>query len=157
MWRRQGGAPDEPEEGFVSIALRQRLGEPTRTLANARGTMRIWARPERRLVVTSAHGHGAVEFVAPFLEVLDDAVAKGATSIWDDWARVTSYDSETRVRIMAWTRAHDWIARDIHVLVGSKLIAMGLAVSNLALGGALQVTTDRAAFEREIFARLGGR
>jgi hypothetical protein len=116
----------------------------------------VWARPERGIVVTSAVGHGAAEFVDPLLAIFDEAVARGAREIWDDWARVASYDSEVRVRLTAWTRANYWIAKGVHVLVGSKLIAMGVTVSNLALGGPLHVTTDRAAFERDVLSRLWG-
>jgi hypothetical protein len=141
---------------FDDEALRRRLGEPLRTLGNERGTLRVWVPRGRGLVVSQAAGHGGAIFVASFLEAVEAAVAAGAHEIWDDWARIQSYDSDARVEILHWTKAHPAIAPHIHVLVGSKLIAMGVTVANLALGNVFHVTSDRRAFEAAVLARLGG-
>lgn len=134
--------------------LHRRLGEPTKVLGNARGELLIWAMPERGLIVTIGRGHGAAEFAEPFLVAANAAIAQGAREIWDDWAEIGSYDPATRVRITDWTRARPEIAKNIHVLVGSKLIAMGVSLANLALGNLFEVTSDRARFERSVLAKL---
>ncbi len=142
------------ELAFDDAALQRRLGAPTRELGDHRGTLRVWVPPGRGIVVSQASGHGGAAFITPFLDLLDAAVAEGAREIWDDWARITSYESEARVEILHWTRARPDLAPNIHVLVGSKLVAMGVSVANLALGNVFHTTSDRAEFERAVLARL---
>ncbi len=140
---------------FHDATLRQRLGTPTKVISNARGEIVLWVVPRRGIVVTVARGHGSTEFAAPLIETIDSAVSQGVREFWDDWADVTSYDSPLRVQLTEWTKARPSIAAGLHILVGSKLIAMGVNLSNLALGNTFEVTSDRAQFERGRRARLG--
>jgi len=143
----------EPIE-WKDPGLRGKLGAPMRRIVSARGEMWIWWRPGMRAFVTAATGHGTAELGTPFLAELEKASALGACEVWDDWSRITSYEAALRVQITDWTRARPELAKNCHILVGSKLIAMGLSVANMLLGGVMDVRSDRAAFERALTAVL---
>ena len=135
-------------------ALRSRLGTPKHTFSAARGELLVWVPAPGHVVVNAGWGHGGMELVGPLLAAFDAAIAEGATEIWGDWRGFTSYDSQTRVLMTKWTRARPAIIGDIHVLVASRLMAMGVTVANLALGNAFEVTSDAVAFERKLLAKL---
>ena len=145
-----------PNVEFRSSILQRRLGPPTAVFADARGQLIAWAVPNRGLFVSVGSGHGSAAFVKPFLAAANTAIAAGAREIWDDWARITSYDSEARVQFTQWAKARPTIAPNVRLLVGSRLIAMGVAIANLGLGNTFHVTADRAKFEGAILARLEG-
>jgi hypothetical protein len=141
-------------EPFLDPALRRRLGAPAVILGGARGELRVWGPSARRVLVTEGWGHAAAELAGPFLAELDAAVARGAVQIWNDWASIRSYDTLVRTSITGWTRDHPAVGGGVHVLVDSKVVAMGVGLANMALGHSLHVTVDRAGFERDLLARL---
>ena len=149
-----GPPPASADARFRSATLQRKLGAPTTVLANARGQLLAWAVPARGLFVSVGSGHGCAEFTRPFLAAANSAIAAGAHEIWDDWARIRSYDSAARLQFTEWVRANQAVASGVHLLVGSSLIAMGATVANLALGNVFHVTADRAQFEGAILARL---
>lgn len=63
-----------------------------------------------------------------------------------DWAETTGYDSEVRSMFTQFV-ATNRLRLKLHVLVGSKIVSMGVSVANLALGGILIGYTNRTAFE----------
>ena len=75
-----------------------------------------------------------------------------------DWAEMNGYDSEIRNMYTQWI-ASNRSRLKVHILVGSKLVSMGVSVANLALGGSLIGYTNRTAFEaalRSTRMGLGG-
>ena len=75
-----------------------------------------------------------------------------------DWAEMNGYDSEIRNMYTQWI-ASNRSRLKVHILVGSKLVSMGVSVANLALGGSLVGYTNRTAFEaalRSTRMGLGG-
>jgi hypothetical protein len=80
-----------------------------------------------------------------------------AAALFLDFEEFSSYTSATRTmnqRVLLEHRAH-WSA--IHTLGGSKLVRMGLAVANLALGGAIRVHPTRESFTRDLEHALAQR
>lgn len=63
-----------------------------------------------------------------------------------DWSKLVRYTSSARVRLTDWMMQHRHGFEAVHILVSSNLVAMGVNVANLALGGFLHAGTDPAAF-----------
>lgn len=84
------------------------------------------------------------------LHVLDIASRAAATvkrlHIFCDWAEMSGYESDVRSAFTQWA-ATNRSKVTFHLLVGSKLVAMGVSVANLALGGILVGYTNRASFD----------
>ncbi|MFO0694563.1 MAG: hypothetical protein U0230_13465 [Polyangiales bacterium] len=111
--------------------------------------------PARGVVLQRFIGHATPEVVEPITSRLERAVAQhGTLRVFDDWEEATGYESEVRVRLTEWTKRHREAIPLTHILVRSKLLAMGLSVANLAIDGGLEVHTTRAAFERELAAAV---
>lgn len=87
-------------------------------------------------------------------DVLADAItAEGSRISRDgdgvalhDWSKLQSYTSSARTRLTEWMMQHRHGFAAVHILVSSNLVAMGVNVANLALGGFLHAGTDAAAF-----------
>lgn len=96
-------------------------------------------------------GHGHEELAAIVIRrkeaVLSDA---GELAVFFDLGDMPGYDSGLRVALTRWLQSHLRSVK-IHVVVRSKIVAMGVSVANLALGGIIQTYTQRVgAFEREL-------
>jgi hypothetical protein len=87
-------------------------------------------------------------------DVLADAItAEGSRISRDgdgialhDWSKLQSYTSSARAKLTDWMMEHRQGFASVHILVSSNLVAMGVNVANLALGGFLHAGTDAAAF-----------
>jgi hypothetical protein len=74
------------------------------------------------------------------------AETKKRLHIFCDWVEMTGYESDVRSAFTQWA-ASNRTKVTFHLLVGSKLVAMGVSVANLALGGVLVGYTNRASFD----------
>ncbi len=96
-------------------------------------------------------GHGSVELGRTIRQELATFIDQcGPISLFTDWSQGTGYDSRTRNELTAWTLTHRHHLRAIHVLVHSKIVAMGLGVANLAIGGGIHSTSDPLTFRRDL-------
>ncbi|MBL8717612.1 MAG: hypothetical protein JNL79_16620 [Myxococcales bacterium] len=83
------------------------------------------------------------------VQLLEDTLERHQQLVvFDDWERATGYESEVRIRLTDWTERHQQRIPETHVLAGSKLVSMGLAVAAIVLRKPLQVHPTRASFER---------
>lgn len=64
-----------------------------------------------------------------------------------DWERMTSYTSEARSSSTSFMLAHRKQYRCAVILTGSAIVAMGVNVANVVLGGFLTATTKRSELE----------
>jgi hypothetical protein len=106
----------------------------------------------RGVLEVSIRGHGKEEFgplaIRRKQAVLADA---GKIAIFYDFGSMPGYDSGLRVVWTQWFQAHLRSIAGIHIVVKSKIVAMGVSVVNLAVGGIIQTHTHRAgAFERAL-------
>lgn len=87
--------------------------------------------------------------VVPFLEASVKRVTDAGLrpDLFIDLTQMTSYDSDYRKAISKWGSENYRRFGEVRVLVRSKLIAMGIAVSNLTAEGKLKPTTQRSDFE----------
>lgn len=103
--------------------------------------------PRPDILVFKVVGHLDKVMGRRFLDIIEKAVeAQRHVYGFVDWAEMTGYDSEVR---SMWTQfmASNRSRVSAHILVGSKLVSMGVSVANLALGGTLVGYTSRAMFD----------
>jgi hypothetical protein len=93
------------------------------------------------------------------LVVAMEELVRGAEGFhfFSDVADLTGYDSGYRIAMTQWLLRHKAQVLSIHLIVGSKLIAMGLSVVSMALGGTVKVRSYTAAqaFEAAMLAEGG--
>lgn len=69
-----------------------------------------------------------------------------------NWLAMTSYDSNCRVELTSWVLGHRAESM-LHIGVRSRLVSMGVAVAELAVGKIIQVHKTREALDAA-FARV---
>lgn len=77
----------------------------------------------------------------------DRIVRVGAAVAFHDWWAVQGYSSTARTTLTSWMLRNRHAFDSVHVLVNSGLVAMGVTVANVALGGFLRASRDKAAFD----------
>jgi hypothetical protein len=77
--------------------------------------------------------------------------------LFDDMEATTGYATEARSALTQWVMAHRRALGGIHILTHNRLVAMGVTVANLALGGFLTAYTDRTAFNAALGRVVSGR
>lgn len=113
-------------------------------------------RPVAGVYATVASGHVIESMALDFITLLEGEMKAGITnmSFFHDWWDLTTYEQSARHRLTEWRRAAPkGTTKDSHVLVRSKLIAMGVAASSIALrmvGVDMRAYNDRAEFERKL-------
>ena len=70
-----------------------------------------------------------------------------------NWFSMDNYDSVCRVELTSWVRRHR-TETGLHIGVRSRMVAMGVAVANLALGSLIHVHNEPAAMEEALSAVL---
>jgi hypothetical protein len=108
-------------------------------------------------VVVRVHGH---EELGPIAVRRMDAVLSdaGKIAIFLDFTDSPGYDSGLRVLWTQWLQSHLRSITKMHIVVKSKMVAMGVSVANLALGGIIQTHSQRAgAYERLLDEAIRGK
>jgi len=91
--------------------------------------------------------------------VIDDELARTIAAAHDeafdlgirphtfhDWSEVIGYSPFARKYLTDWLGASSPRLRSVHILFSSKLLAMGISVANLVLGGFIKAYGDRERF-----------
>ena len=120
---------------------------PVETWCSPRGRLAI-EKPVPGVIRFTYDGYMTAD-VVPFLassvkKVLDAGLCP---DLFIDLTQMKSYDSDYRKAISKWGSENYRRFGEVRVLVRSKLIAMGIAVSNLTAEGKLKPTTQRSEFE----------
>lgn len=124
--------------------------EGSETWESPRGALVI-SHPVLGVILFTYRGHVTVDAV-PFIERAVDRVlaAKDRPDLFIDLDRLTGYDSSFRQEISKWGARMYRRMGEVRVLVRSRIVAMGIAVSNLTAGGKLKPTTRRADFQKAL-------
>jgi hypothetical protein len=107
--------------------------------------------PADHVLVFKYLGHMSAD-VVPFVENAVDRVlaVDVRPDIFVDLAEMTGYDSAYRIEITQWGGRIRNRVNEFSLLTRSTLIAMGVSLSNLALGGFMSATTRRSEFDTKI-------
>lgn len=115
--------------------------------------------PKPDIVLLKIKGHLDKVMGRRALDLVDKQAAPHRVfHLFCDWVEMDGYDSEIRNMYTQWV-ATNRTRLKVHILVGSKIVSMGVSVANLALGGSLIGYTNRTAFEaalRSTRMGLGG-
>jgi hypothetical protein len=109
----------------------------------------LWV-PCPALLVIAMQGHGHAEFAPTIVEAYRTLRQKGAIYVFADIEDMSNYDSRLRVELTAAFSPDRARIAALHVLLKSKLVAMGVSVANLALGGIVKTDNDRAKFKQAL-------
>ena len=124
------------------------------------GFLRLWC-PAPGIFASRATGSINLEQANAFMEFGDKVLQQRSPGVGlHDWAEMTGYGSGVRPAVSSWSLrvVSRWSA--IHVYMESRVVRMGVAVVNIALGGKVRVHKDRPAFEHaveEVVVAMGGR
>jgi hypothetical protein len=121
---------------------------------SAKGRLSLWI-PVPTLLIVRMTGQGDKSFAEPIVRGFEESLQSGSqVEIFFDLELMATYDSELRTALTAaFLRRRERIS-GLHVLVGSKLTAMGVSVANLALGGIITTHSQRPPFASALDAAL---
>ena len=137
------------------MALLRERGTRFAEHSTTTGALRAWVLAPN-VFVTQGQGHMTDEhcdFITGYGEsrIRDYA---GKLYVFHDWMELTGYDSRTRMRLTAWSVAHRHAYQEVHLAVRSRIIAMGVQVANVAVGGIMRAHAGTAALEVELARAL---
>jgi hypothetical protein len=105
-----------------------------------------------QVVLLSLHGHIDEELSDGVVAECDELVRQGGRFAFFDTGTLAGYASRLRTGM---TELVKRTGLEVHVLVRSKLVAMGVSIANLALGGTVQSYNDTRAFDAQLEKRHG--
>ena len=119
-----------------------------------RGALRIWeAAPG--VFLTHVTGNFHAEFVSPFTRAFSRVIRNRTADGFHDWAAMDGYDVDARVALTRWAVESRGAFASVHFLVTSTIVRLGVQSANVAVGGVMQVYSERAPFERAFTQRAG--
>jgi histidyl-tRNA synthetase len=98
-----------------------------------RGSLGLWV-PCPALLVIATHGHGHAELAAPIVEAYRTLRQKNAIYVFADIEEMSNYDSRLRVELTAAFSPDRARIAALHVLLKSKLVAMGMSARESRAG-----------------------
>ena len=112
----------------------------------SRGSLGIWL-PGPGLLVAQMVDYGDEAFATPIAQAFDRALeSAGPVRMFFDVGRMHNYDSALRTRLTKRFLGDRARIGGIDIFVQSRIVAMGVAVANLALGGIIAAHPKRLAF-----------
>ena len=116
-----------------------------------RGALGVWVRPPILLIQLS--GFGAEKFAELIIEDFDQIMGrKQQAQIFFEMGGMQNYESGLRTHLTSHFAAHRSQIHSLHVFTRSRLVSMGVAVANLALGGLITTHEERASFHAALDA-----
>ena len=107
--------------------------------------------PAPRVISLAFTGHLEVPLARRITLSVDQLLNAGhRPHVFNDWEHMSGYDSPARVLLTEWALRQRTHFASVHLLLGSRLVAMGVSVANLAIGGIINPYMDRAAWERTL-------
>ena len=148
------GRPASSAIGIEGTLNRETLPDGIR-IFDERGSASI-RRPATHVEHLKAKGFANKEALAPILEQRDRIVREcGKIALFDDLEELEGYDSELRIGLTRWSREHRSVIVAFHILTKSRLVAMGVTVANLALGGSIRPHMQRKTFDVALSDEIG--
>lgn len=104
--------------------------------------------PAPGIVCTVVRGEFQLKNAITLMARVDPLIASGVRPIiFHDWEKLESYEAESRDRLVKWVLKMSDHIGGVHMLVGSRIIAMALSVANMTMKGFITGYTSRAQFE----------
>jgi len=131
-----------------------RLAQGGRGYRASGSLLGVWS-PAPTLLVLHVVGHGLGDFATPINDEFDRTAAGGArVHVFIDLERMPGYDSPLRIRCTEHFRERLQCFEGFHIFVPSRVVALGVAVANVALRGIVTVHATRPPFTRALDNQL---
>lgn len=128
------------------------LGPPRHEYVGS-ATVQIWTCAPGVVLVRVA-GKADVDVARELAKDHEKSIAEfGAFALFSDFSSMVSYTSAGRFELTEWSKKNWSHLRSSHILVASKLVAMGVSVASIALPG-LRSHTERSRFEAALVAEI---
>lgn len=123
---------------------------PVRRLDEARGSFEVYI-PAEGICVSLARGHLSLALARQLPDALAPLLEEGQSfALFNDWKDMTTYDSGARRLLTNWVLANVQRLRSLEFVVGSRIVAMGVAAANVATSVAgLPLVVDHTRTELE--------
>jgi hypothetical protein len=122
----------------------------------SRASFRMWV-PSPRVFVGQVVGHVPAELLRPLLPGMDRVMgASGGAQLFFEARGVTGYEPRIRTEVVRYVKMHRPQVAHFRILVGSRLLAMGIEVANLALSGLIEPYSNPMDFARDLDAATAG-
>ena len=120
---------------------------------SSRGVVHLW-RPARGVMVNRVEGTLTVEGGLAIERIMRRIVVEeGRYTGFNDWEAMTDYDSDCRTRLTRTVLDHKGHVEDMHILLASPVVALGVKTANLMVK-ILTVHTARAPFEAALHGAI---
>lgn len=108
--------------------------------------------PQPGIFIGQVAGYFSSDMVDDYVDAMSKAFDRGRGAVgFHDWSELQGYDSNARKRLTEWVLQQRSKMVEHHILVRSKLVAMGVATASMLVGGHIITShTDRASFERAL-------
>lgn len=115
-----------------------------------RGEARL-TRPAPTVVLITLKGYATIDLFPLVVTEPERLMRSGVRFDWfGDYGEMTGYDSQMRISLSDFTATNKSNIDTIAILVRSKIVAMGVSVANLAVGGKIDVYANRESFEHAL-------
>jgi hypothetical protein len=123
------------------------------------GQMEVWT-PCETILVARIVGTLDMRMAEWFLGVSAPWMAQSPRlrCAFQDWEQMRDYETQARVHFATWTMRYRAQFQSIHLLVRSRILAMGAEMTSAAIGNVMVVHSERPPFLaalREAVAREG--
>jgi hypothetical protein len=117
------------------------------------GQIDLWL-PSDGMCVTHAWGHFTLTMATNLTKAVDKWALRRGHDLagFHDWEDMSNYDGATRTMLTAWTLDKRKVMPNIHLLVKSKIVELGVEAANIALGRFLHTYRERLPFEAALQA-----
>lgn len=127
------------------------------TWESERGRLVI-SQPVLGVMVFTYSGHASLPAVEFIERTVDRVLAKGVKpDLFIDLDSIEGYDTAYRRAISAWGARNYRRFGEVRVMVRSRIVAMGIAVSNLTAANKMKPTTKRHEFDAALDAAIARR
>ena len=119
------------------------------------GSVEFWF-PRPDVAMGRYTGTPTAELYPPVIEAMTRRLrTERALHVFADLSAIDGFDSAFRERWTEWFRGHRAQVAGVHILFHSRLVAIGIALVGVALGGQVHTYSSREDFEKAL--RRGGR
>jgi hypothetical protein len=123
------------------------------SVSTPRGTLIFWQLAPH-IYATEVRGFMTQEMSNLIIERADPLYVPGKKLHgFHNWLEMTNYDSACRVELTAWVMRHR-AQSALHIGLRSRMVAMGVAVANLALGSLIQIYASEDEMETAVQAAM---
>jgi len=110
--------------------------------------------PEPGVLHYVVEGRLSTELVRRFIDFAEQSPSD-TMRFFHDWWEVDGYDNQARYALTSWTLKHRKRIQSADILTRSKIVKMGVAVGNIALGGLAKLHDNPASFREALTSVTG--